>query len=181
MAITRLGGANAISGTIPQGNIANASLGAVTALPGAIATGKIIQVRHKNDSSLSQASTTSSSFQDVSGLDLLITPSSASNYMQIFLMYHVDTGGSGHGLKGELSWIIGGTQNQDLAGIGGRAINISADRANAWQTHVYYHNPTTTSEITYRFQFKSDSNGQAVYFNRGAYNIIVNELSGTGA
>ena len=33
MAITRLGGANAISGTIPQSNIANSSLGAVTALP----------------------------------------------------------------------------------------------------------------------------------------------------
>ena len=39
MALTRLGGANAISGTIPQGNIANASLGAVTALPAAIPTG----------------------------------------------------------------------------------------------------------------------------------------------
>jgi len=35
MAITRLGGANAISGTIPQGNIANSSLGAITALPAA--------------------------------------------------------------------------------------------------------------------------------------------------
>ena len=44
MAITRLGGANAITGTIPQGNIANASLGAVTALPAAIATGKVLQV-----------------------------------------------------------------------------------------------------------------------------------------
>ena len=44
MAITRLGGATAITGTIPQGNIANASLGAVTALPGAIATGKILQI-----------------------------------------------------------------------------------------------------------------------------------------
>jgi len=145
------------------------------------AGGKIIQVRHKNDTSLNQASTNSNSFQDVSGLDLLITPSSASNYMQIFLMYHIDTGGSGHALKGELSWIIGGTQNQDLAGIGGRSTDITADRFNGWQTHVYYHNPNTTSEITYRFQFKSHSNGQTVYFNRGAYNIIVNELSGTGA
>ena len=44
MAITRLGGANAITGTIPQGNIANASLGAVTALPAAISTGKVLQV-----------------------------------------------------------------------------------------------------------------------------------------
>ena len=45
MAITRLGGANAITGTIPQGNIANASLGAVTALPASITTGKVLQVQ----------------------------------------------------------------------------------------------------------------------------------------
>jgi len=36
MALTRLGGANAITGTIPQGNIANASLGAVTTLPAGV-------------------------------------------------------------------------------------------------------------------------------------------------
>jgi len=159
----------------------NNSLSSVTSLPAAIPTGKIIQVKSKRDSSLNQANTTSSSFQDVSDLDLLITPSSASNYMQIFLMYHIDTGGSGHGLKGELSWIVGGTQNQDLHGIGGRSTQISADRTNTWQTHVYYHNPNTTNEITYRFQFKSKTNGQIVYFNRGAYHILVNELSGTGA
>ena len=44
MALTRLNGINAITGTIPQGNIANASLGAVTALPAAIPTGKVLQV-----------------------------------------------------------------------------------------------------------------------------------------
>ena len=159
----------------------NNSLSSVTSLPAAIPTGKVLQVRHKNDTSLSQASTTSNSFQDVSGLDLLITPSSASNYMQIFLMYHFDTAASGHALIGELSWIIDGTQNQDLAGIGSRSTEIIGDRFNGWQTHTYYHHPNTTSEITYRFQFKSQSNGQTVYFNRGAYNIIVNELSGTGA
>jgi hypothetical protein len=48
MAITRLGGANAISGTIPQGNIANASLGAVTALPAAITTGSLIKLAETN-------------------------------------------------------------------------------------------------------------------------------------
>ncbi len=159
----------------------NNTISAITALPAAIPTGKIIQVKSKRDSSLNQANTNSSSFQDVSGLDLLITPSSASNYMQIFVMYHIDTGGTSHGLKGELSWIIGGSQNQDLHGIGGREFEISDDRANTWQTHVYYHNPNTTSEITYRFQFKSSNNGSAVYFNRGAYHCLVNELSGTGA
>ena len=159
----------------------NNTISAITALPAAIPTGKIIQVKSKRDNSLNQANTTSGSFQDVSDLDLLITPSSASNYMQIFVMYHLDTGGTGHGLIGELSWIIGGTQNQDLHGIGNRSTDIHSNRTNTWQTHVYYHNPNTTSEITYRFQFKSDSNGQIVYFNRGAYHILVNELSGTGA
>ena len=159
----------------------NQSISAVTALPAAIPTGKIIQVKSKRDSSLNQANTTSNSFQDVSDLDLLITPSSASNYMQIFVMYHVDTGGTGHALKGVLSYIIGGTQTTDLNGIGNRSIDIHTNRTNAWQTHVYYHNPNTTNEITYRFQFRSATNGEIVYFNRGAYHILVNELSGTGA
>jgi hypothetical protein len=47
MALTRLGGANAITGTIPQGNIANASLGAVTALPTGLVSGTIEQVVQK--------------------------------------------------------------------------------------------------------------------------------------
>jgi len=51
MAITRLGGANAISGTIPQGNIANASLGAVTALPAAIDVGSMILLQTQTVSS----------------------------------------------------------------------------------------------------------------------------------
>jgi hypothetical protein len=75
MAITRLGGANAITGTIPQGNIANASLGAVTALP--FGTGKVLQaVQTVKDEKFT---TTSTSFTDVTGLSASITPSSSSN------------------------------------------------------------------------------------------------------
>ena len=54
MAITRLGGANAISGTIPQGNIANSSLGAVTALPAAIDTGALILIKTQTASNVSE-------------------------------------------------------------------------------------------------------------------------------
>ena len=54
MAITRLGGANAISGTIPQSNIANASLGAVTALPAAIETGALILIKTQTASNVSE-------------------------------------------------------------------------------------------------------------------------------
>ena len=76
MAITRLGGANAISGTIPQGNIANASLGAVTSLPAAISTGKVLQVVNSFDATSNSSSTT---YADIFASDLSITLASTSN------------------------------------------------------------------------------------------------------
>ena len=79
MAITRLGGANAISGTIPQGNIANASLGAVTALPAAIDTGKVLQV--VSSTGTAGFDTTSTSYVQVTGTGhgVSITPSATSS------------------------------------------------------------------------------------------------------
>ena len=59
MAITRLSGATAITGTIPQGNIANASLGAVTALPSAIPVGSITKLQTQTASSSSTITFTS--------------------------------------------------------------------------------------------------------------------------
>jgi hypothetical protein len=52
MALTRLNGVNGITGTIPQGNIANASLGAVTALPAAIDVGSMILLSSQTGSSV---------------------------------------------------------------------------------------------------------------------------------
>jgi len=86
MAITRLGGANAISGTIPQGNIANASLGAVTALPAAIPTGKVLQV--KSTIKTDATSTTSTSYADITGLSVAITPSASSS--KIFTLFNIN-------------------------------------------------------------------------------------------
>ena len=78
MAITRLGGANAITGTIPQGNIANASLGAVTALPAAIPTGKVLQVVTSTPTAI--FSTTSTSLVDT-GYSVTITPTATNSKM----------------------------------------------------------------------------------------------------
>jgi hypothetical protein len=43
MAITRLGGANAITGTLPAANINDTSIGNITALPAGVG-GKVLQV-----------------------------------------------------------------------------------------------------------------------------------------
>ena len=51
MAITRLGGANAITGTLPAANINNTSIGNVTSLPAAITTGSLVKLHSSSISS----------------------------------------------------------------------------------------------------------------------------------
>ena len=84
MAITRLGGATAITGTIPQGNIANASLGAVTALPAAIPTGRVLQV--VNAISTTEVVNNSETWTDT-GCSAAITPSATSS--KIFITANI--------------------------------------------------------------------------------------------
>ena len=76
MALSKIDAANFLTGTIPQGNVANASLGAVTALPGAIATGKVLQV--VNTEFQTSFTTTSSSAVDT-GIAVSITPSATNS------------------------------------------------------------------------------------------------------
>jgi len=76
MAITRLGGANAITGTLPAANINNTSIGNVTALPAGVG-GKVLQV--VTDVYATETGTTSTSYVEVSGFAATITPSSASS------------------------------------------------------------------------------------------------------
>lgn len=80
MALSKIDAANFLTGTIPQGNVANASLGAVTALPGAIATGKVLQ--YKYASTASPVTVSSNTFVDA-GITASITPTSASNTIYI--------------------------------------------------------------------------------------------------
>jgi len=76
MALSKIDAANFLTGTIPQGNVANASLGAVTSLPGAIATGKVLQVV---SAVRSTEITTSSQSYVTTNCTASITPSSSSN------------------------------------------------------------------------------------------------------
>jgi len=82
MAITRLGGANAISGTIPATNVANATLNNITALPAAIPTGKILQA--VTDVTSGSSATTSTSYVDV-GTSVSITPSAATSKILVLV------------------------------------------------------------------------------------------------
>ena len=152
MAITRLGGANAITGTIPQGNIANASLGAVTALPAAIATGKVLQV--VTGVTYTSTSSTSATYADTS-LTASITPSATSSKILIMVNQFMrkDQNNTYIGYKlfrdsTELNYIgdlIAYTQNSD-------------SDANGIGT-TYLDSPSSTSALTYKTQFATLSGG----------------------
>ena len=164
MAITRLVGANAISGTIPQGNIANASLGAVTALPAAITTGTVLQVITATDST--PRNTSSTSFVTASNtLSVDITPSATSS--KVFVIANTcaynNVSGKSMGLSiyrdstnlGDSSWGMINSYDTDTSGQ--RTIGQPTSMS-------VLDSPSSTSQLTYQVYAKTESGG-ATYFN----------------
>jgi hypothetical protein len=157
MAITRLGGANAITGTLPAANINDTSIGNITALPAAIATGKVLQV--VSTSTNTDIVTTSTSFIDI-GLELSITPSSASN--KIFLIYTGVNETNGANKYCELQMLRDATQLAIQRGLS------VANGYYALNSISKLDSPNTTSAITYKMQGNA-GDGTICVFNINAY------------
>ena len=170
MAITRIGGANAITGTIPTsvggtGSTAatlpaslinNTSIGNVTALPAAISTGKVLQVQSSSITSTANSSTTSI----VEFMNLSITPSSTSN--KIFCLYQGTGYANGHNnslLVRLFRGTISGTQLAQTA---------IADGNNDYEGYAFglskLDSPSTSSSQQYTIGFGAT---QALYHNMG--------------
>jgi len=166
MAITRLGGANAITGTIPQGNIANASLGAVTALPGAIATGKVLQSVYANTST--QVDVTSTTWTDV--LSASITPASTSNKV---LVLAAIGGLNRHSGDTELQLRVtrDGSQVQQIKGLNNGSNNFLTEVGAAMNE---LDTPSSTSALTYKIQLNNrDANGTVTAGSNSANSSLV--------
>ena len=177
MAITRLGGANAITGTLPAANINDTSIGNITALPAGVG-GKVLQVVSTTQNDLSQASNNTTTYADVNGVDLVFTPTSASSKFIYYLSYNFDSGGDGHGFDSQLTFNHSGiSQSQVDPADDNYQFRIFADRANIWVAKNYYHTPNTTNEITLRLQFRSNTAGQSVYLNRKTLQITAMEYA----
>ena len=167
MAITRLGGANAISGTIPQGNIANASLGAVTALPAAIATGKVLQF--SLTSSNTNASNTSTSTYVVGAPNASITPASTSNkvYVEFNICVYqtLESGSKDSAFQYELYrdttllTTSGSVQYYESAGWSGNIRKMFM--------FGYLDSPSSTSAVNYNYKFRNPHNNGSMQVNQG--------------
>ena len=160
--------------------INNNTLSAITGLPAAIATGKVLQVQSLlggND-----FSTTSSSFIDVTGLVLTITPASTSS--KILLLCNVNTYQNTNQAYFNMRWeraISGGATTNIGHGTYGLSFARSAQAHDFWGGvgMTYLDSPSTTSEITYQVQASAGGGQAGIGVNStNQNNIMALEISG---
>jgi hypothetical protein len=133
--------------------INNNSLSAVTTLPAAIATGKIIQVVHAHTATIANSSSTS--YADT-GLTASITPSSSSNKVIVVIsqsfakMAGANTSANFKVLRASTD--IGGV-------IPARALGYTGDTSEVYFGMAFNYNfqdsPSSTSSVTYKTQFNN--------------------------
>jgi hypothetical protein len=176
MAITRLGGANAISGiiptsvggtgstaaTLPASLINNTSIGNVTALPASIPTGKVLQVISSTGADYNQ-SNTSTSFVDVtkssSTWETAITPSSTSSkiFVTAIMNYGITGTHAQHRITIKTQGKIGSGSYSDLANT--NVLGIYSGSTEPDSNHAIAFNalwsPSTTDECKVKFVWQN--------------------------
>ena len=194
MAITRLGGANAISGTLPAANINDTSIGNITALPAGVG-GKVLQIVNGSTSILQ--STTSASYSDVevsSGVtwETAITPSATSSTILVIGSVCICNAQNGESTVQENRYnlhcdakIGDGSYSSflDQNDMGHYYYNgttkITLDPA--YRSFTKIHSPSTTSAVTYKFQYACGlANGMKVELGGGGKisSLTLMEISG---
>jgi len=176
MAITRLGGANAITGTIPT-----------SVAPG---KGKILQVVETTKTD-TFSSSTAGSFTDITGMSATITPSSTSSKILVLLNINSDGGNNSHIrlVRGSTAIGIGDAASSRSRVSGGAARNSTSANNMANNGISFLDSPSSTSATTYKVQFylwsseswylnRSDSDGNDGYGGRSASTITLMEIAG---
>jgi len=175
MAITRLGGANAITGTLPAANINDTSIGNITALPAGVG-GKVLQVVNATDTT--ERTTTSSSFTAAgTTLSVDITPSSTSS--KIFIVV-TSTTHANSALQARYFTIYRDSTNLGQVNNGMTALYIEANPGDPVTPLVmsYLDSPSSTSQITYQIRLKTTGGTGYLNWNSTRGSITAYEIAG---
>ena len=156
----------------------NNTISAITALPAAIPTGRILQVvtTTKTDA----FNTNSSSYVDVTGLSAAITPSSTSNKILIVLNI---TGSNNTAdrvfgfqlVRGSTAIALGGSSGSRSVGTVAGAVETKNTKMGSFSMN-FVDTPSTTSATTYKVQTKCQgaSDDVRVNSNGGDQNAAYN-------
>ena len=167
MAITRLGGANAISGTIPAANVA-------TLTSSNFPAGSIVQVTDTTVISSEQI-LSSSSYADLTSVTVSITPNSTSSKIRLIANINAkyQDATAGYGLKFFRDTTNIFTTLTDYAVI---RKGTSTMRDN--QTFYFLDSPSSTSSITYKVQVATHTNSEVRFHNSAQSIIYATEIKG---
>jgi len=167
MALTRLSGTNAISGTLPAANINNTSIGNITALPAGVG-GKVLQVVTATDET--ERSATSSSYVTGSNnLSISITPSSTSSKIYVTSTFEAGTSNMG----GATAWFTLYRNSTNLGasseGLSRMFISgLSGQTGIFNQTLQVLDSPSSTSSLVYQVYMKGDGGSHITYINKNS-------------
>ena len=138
--------------------INNNSLSAITGLPAAIATGKVLQV--VTNTHTSRFSTSSTSYVAATGYTIAITPSATSSKIFVCISAMADSAASG---RINYMTIYRGSTNLGQSSDGLASTHAVGTRIYTPVTLSVLDSPSTTSAITYQVYIKAF--GGAVVFN----------------
>jgi len=180
MAITRLGGANAITGTLPAANINDTSIGNITALPAGVG-GKVLQV--VSASTTTALSSTSTTYADTN-LTANITPSATSSKIYVTVNQSIsliddtdDRVGGGWRLMRDSTVIYGGDQAYEIF--------LENNSGGATQNFLYFNrnfldSPSSSSQLTYKTQGRIYQAGDTVQFNSNSIESTITLMEVAG-
>ena len=150
----------------------NNTLSAITALPAAIPTGKVLQV--VNGVSTTKQSSSSTTHADVSGLSATITPASSSNKILVLVDVNMVSNASGSGSTVKLlrdSTVVtktttsGANATAEAFNAGGGKTGTDPNRQKDTCTLSFLDSPSSTSALVYKVQFATTSSSNAAYVN----------------
>jgi len=157
-------------------------------------TGSLLQTKHMYTDSSNGQSVTSTSFIDITGLSLTITPSSSSNKVLIttnvhnYIVNHSTNGWNACDYR--IAKTVGGTtttvfdsfKNQGSGHGYTAGAYVENDNARyMWVTPVHFlDSPNTTSEITYKIQVRVKDSNFTCTFNSDycRSSILLQEVAG---
>ena len=155
MPLTKLNATYGLTGALPA--VSGASLTGVSA-------GKVLQAVHGSEGTV--RSSTSQSWQAISGLTLDITPSSSSNKVLVICNFTLCSGN--HGIvriKRDSTVIGGGTTASGSRQNTSMYMNSNSNSARV-QSMVHLDSPSKTSATTYFAEWYNNTTSPPIYLNR---------------
>jgi len=128
---------------------ASSDLGAALASKLPIAGGKVLQIVRATDTT--QRSTTSTSFTDVTGMSVTITPSKNDSALLLLAVGLFDIDGASS--RGELQ--ITDNSNNSISGAETSSFGSGSGFLEVTQVLIAYATPATTSAVTYKLRFRT--------------------------